>query len=141
MAGYEVLEHTADVGILATGATLEETFEQATRGLADIIGAWTGEGRQAGDADEVPIEIEAADLGALLVDWLSEVLYLHDARDAVIADVHVDDVFDHRVKGMIVLAPRANRELEGTQVKAITYHQLAVEPTTDGWSAKVFFDL
>ena len=39
MAGFELLEHTADVGIRARGATLEEAFEQATLGLAVVLGA------------------------------------------------------------------------------------------------------
>lgn len=39
-AGFEFLEHTADVGIRSFGASVEEVFEQATRGLAEIIGAW-----------------------------------------------------------------------------------------------------
>jgi Archease protein family (MTH1598/TM1083) len=39
VAGFELLEHTADVGIRARGATLEEAFEQATLGLAEILGA------------------------------------------------------------------------------------------------------
>jgi SHS2 domain-containing protein len=136
MAGYEILEHTADIGVRALGTTLEETFEQATRGLADIIGAWSGE-----EGEDVTVEVDAPDLGALLVDWLSEVLYLHDARDAIIAGVNVHSVEGGRAVGTITLGPRGGRDLEGTQVKAITYHQLAVEPTDGGWVARVFFDV
>jgi SHS2 domain-containing protein len=39
MGGFELLEHTADVGIRARGATLAEAFEQATLGLAEVLGA------------------------------------------------------------------------------------------------------
>ncbi len=80
MKGFEILEHTADVGVRSTGATPEECFEQATLGLADIMGIWRPDG-----GEEVALELEAADLGALLVDWLSEVVYLHDSRDADLA--------------------------------------------------------
>jgi SHS2 domain-containing protein len=136
MTGYEILEHTADVGLRATGATLEDAFAQATRGLAEIIGAW-----HPNSGEPVALEVEADDLGGLLVDWLSEILYLHDARDAVIADLEVARVADGRATGTVVLAPRGGRVLEGTQVKAVTYHQLAVEPSGDEWVATVFFDV
>ena len=36
--GFELLEHTADVGIRAWAGSLEEAFEQATEGLAEAIG-------------------------------------------------------------------------------------------------------
>lgn len=142
MSGYEILEHTADVGIRATGATLEDTFAQATRGLAEIIGAWQPNGwEEEGVKEPVALEVEADDLGGLLVDWLSEILYLHDARDAVIAELEVARVADEHAAGTVTLAPRGDRVLEGTQVKAVTYHQLAVEKSGDEWVATVFFDV
>ncbi|MGH2730549.1 MAG: archease [Actinomycetota bacterium] len=148
MSGYEILEHTADVGVRATGATLEDVFAQATRGLAGIIGAWQpnggeeeGVGEEGGIKEPVVLEVEADDLGGLLVDWLSEILYLHDTRDAVIAGLEVARVADGRASGTVTLAPRGDRVLEGTQVKAVTYHQLAVEKSGDEWVVTVFFDV
>lgn len=136
MARFEILEHTADVGVRAVGDSLEEAFAQATRGLADIVGIWHPDG-----GDEVTIELEGGDAGALLVDWLSEVLYLHDARDAVLAGVRVDEVAAGRVRGVISLAPREDRAVEGTQVKAITYHQLRVERLDGNWIVEVYLDV
>ena len=75
MGGFELLEHTADVGVRARGATLEEAFEQATLGLAEVLG-----GRRPGPGDAVPVEVAAGDPGGLLVDWLNEVLWLHETR-------------------------------------------------------------
>lgn len=133
---YTIVEHTADVGIRARGTSLEAVFEQATYGLLDIIGARRGDGEE-----EVGLELEARDLGALLVDWLSEVLYLQDGRDAVIASVAVDEVRDGRIRGRVALAPRGDQIIEGTAVKAITYHQLRVEETSSGWEAEVYVDV
>ena len=82
-AGFELLEHTADVGIRARGATLEEAFEQATLGLAEVQGALApGPEEGAPDPEEpsresreaVAVEVSAADPGGLVVDWLNEVL-------------------------------------------------------------------
>ena len=136
-ADYEIIEHTADVGIRAWAESLESLFLQTTLGLLDIAGAW----RPGSEGTEVPIAVEAPDLGGLLVDWLGEVLYLQEARDALIGDVVVDLVGEGRASGRITLAPREGESVEGTAVKAITYHQLSVGPAGGGFEARVFVDV
>jgi SHS2 domain-containing protein len=136
VGNYEILEHTADVGVEARGGTLEECFEQATLGLLEILGM-----QPAGRGTIVTLELVAEDLGGLLVDWLNEVLYLQDARDAVITALGVEKVTTRNATGWVSLAPRRGRHLEGTQVKATTYHQLMVDATPDGYVARVFFDV
>lgn len=134
---FEVLEHTADVGVRATGSSVEDVFLQATLGLLEI----TGTGAHAGPGERVDIEVTADDHGALLVDWLEEVLYLQDARDSVFVQVSVEKVDDGRARGWVEIVGR-DRELEGTAVKAITYHQLDVSPRADGsWTATVYLDI
>lgn len=134
-AGYEILEHTADVGVRSWGRTLEEAFRQSTLGLLDIVGVW-----RSGDGTKETIAVEGRDLGALLVDWLGEVLYLQDVRDVVITAVSVEEVADGRASGWVELAKRPV-EIEGTAVKAITYHQLDVSRSGDGWTTTVFVDI
>jgi SHS2 domain-containing protein len=138
MARFEILEHTADVGIKAEAVDLPGVFEQATLGLLDIIGAWVpGAARE-----RVDVDVEAADAGALLVDWLGEVLYVHDSRDAVVTSLEMLEVSPRRAAGRMGIAPRDEAAYGGgTQVKAITYHRLRVEQTPDGWSATVYVDV
>lgn len=133
--GFEILEHTADVGVRSWAPSIEETFRQATLGLLDIVGVW-----QPGKGSPETIEVEARDLGALLVDWLGEVLYLQEVRDVVVSAVDVAQVADGRARGSIELVERP-AEIEGTAVKAITYHQLSVEPRDGGWVATVYLDI
>ena len=136
MATYEIVEHTADVGVRAEGSSLEEVFEQATYGLCAIAGILVPDG-----GEEIGVQVDSApDLGSLLVDWLSEVLYLYDARGAALGGLRVDEVGQGRAAGSVVLTELAPQPA-GTQVKAVTYHQLAVEQTPDGWTALVFFDI
>ena len=136
VGGFEILEHTADVGVRARGASLHEVFEQATHGLLDITGA-TGSGR----SERVDINVEAPDVAAVLADWLEEVLYQQDARDAVVTGLKVEDVTEKSASGWIEIGPR-EEDLEGTAVKAITYHQLAVIEQPDGtFEAVVYFDI
>jgi SHS2 domain-containing protein len=133
--GFEVLEHTADVGVRARGRTLSDTFRNATLGLLDIVGAW-----RPGAGERVAIEVEGRDLGAVLVDWLGEVLYLQDTRDVVVTEVEVTSVREDAATGWVEVADRSE-ELEGTAVKAITYHQLSVEQKDAEWVATVYLDI
>ena len=134
--GFEVLEHTADVGVRAEASSLQECFRQMTLGLLDISGAYRPDG-----GDKRDISVEADDLGALLVAWLEEVLYLQDSADAVVTDVTVDRVEPGEASGFVSITQRGHQVLEGTAVKAITYHQLSVARTEEGWAATVFFDI
>lgn len=136
MSPYEILEHTADIGLLARGETLEEVFREATVGMLAIGGAW-----HPGNGETVEIAVEGPDRAAVLVDWLSEVLYVQDARNLSIGGVDVKSVSEHSAKGSVSVRPFAGDASEGVQIKAVTYHQLSVEQTNEGWIARVFFDV
>ena len=134
MGGFEIIEHTADVGIRAFGATLEELFEQTARGLFDILDAW-----HPGDGEEIRIELEPADRAGALVDWLNELLFLQDTRDIVFRNLGVGKV-EGGLSATVSVGPRDDT-LEGTAVKAATWHQLEVEPDGAGWRARVYLDV
>lgn len=135
MGSFEIIEHTADVGITARAETLTELFEQAARGLADISGTWaSGPGETV-----IEVELEAPDLGALMVDWLNELMYLQEIHDAAYSSVTVTEVAAGVLKARVGLVKTA--EETGTAVKAATWHQLVVEERSDGWFTRVYVDV
>jgi SHS2 domain-containing protein len=145
--GFELLEHTADIGIRARGASLEEVFGHATEGLAEVLGALRPDGSgeagpgEARPGEAVAVEVSAGDPGGLLVDWLNEVLWLREVRQAVVRGVRVERVGDGTASGEVVLAA-GGPEPDGTLVKAVTYHRLRVEPDPGGgWLAEVYLDV
>jgi SHS2 domain-containing protein len=136
VGGFEIIEHTADVGFRARGNTLEELFETATRALLEINGAHGSDGGR-----KVDIDVSARDVGGLLVQWLAEVLFELEAADGVVTGIEVRAVSDETARGTVVLRERGDHAHDGTHVKAITYHQLRVEPEGSGWVAEVYVDV
>src|SRR5512137_80414 len=91
MKHYELVEHTADVGVKAYGKTVAEAFEHAAEGMFDII---TDEST-IDPVGEYDILLDAPDLEQLLVDWLSQLLFLNDARDLVFGKFEVTLTGNH----------------------------------------------
>jgi SHS2 domain-containing protein len=132
---YEPLEHTADVMIKAGGRTLEECFENAAYALFD----------QMVDASrivtrvETSFEAEGHDLESLLYNFLSEFLYIHDAKGLVLGEFHVvlrDSSLTCTARGERF---DPNRHRPRHEVKAITYHMLSVDQEEP--SVTVIFDI
>ncbi len=138
MGGFRLLEHTADMGIEATGASIEEVFIETARGLRSMIFADT----PIKATREFPIEIHGADNDELLVGWLSEILYLFEVHGLAPADFVVDEISSGtlraRVRGETFDPLRHPVERE---VKAITYHQLSVARDAAGWWTRLYVDL
>ncbi|HEY3373967.1 MAG TPA: archease [Candidatus Aquicultor sp.] len=139
MQAFEILDHTADVGLRAYGHTLKEVFENIAVGMFSLIT----------DLDNVKsslseeIEIEAEDREDLLVEWLNELLYQFEVRYKVFKRVNIVDWDEeHRLRAIAYGEPLdLGRHQIKTQIKATSYHMLKVEYTDGIWSAQVIFDV
>ncbi len=138
MASYRVLEHTADVGFEAWGATREEVFANAAHALQDLSVDLSAISAR----EELPIEAEGEGATELLVNWLSRLLYLFDAEGWIFREIQVEHLDDHHIRA-VARGEKFDpvRHPTKLQVKAITYHQLALEPAPEGWRARVFVDI
>jgi SHS2 domain-containing protein len=134
---YEILEHTADVGIEAVGATPEEVFEASAEGLAGLLGAWfPGEGQAR------VVAVEASDREALLVGWLDEIVYLREAKDLLFGGFRVDSLSEGELEATVTAVPAAGRRVEGAGIKAATLHRLDVSRQPDGsWRGRIYLDV
>jgi SHS2 domain-containing protein len=137
-AGFRILEHPADVGIEATGASLKEAFEHAARGLISMI----TDIDCINTNEERFIQLKGSDIQNLLVKWLSEILYLYDGENFLVGDVEIERIsptnLEAIVRGESVDETRHPMKMD---IKAITYHQLKVQEKTDGCVVRVFFDI
>lgn len=136
---YRILDHTADIAVLVRAPTLPGLYDAATRALFDVI----LDVRTVEPREPSRVEIaDAEDAEDLLVRYLSELLFLHDARDWVFRGARVEAVGARS----LVAHPMGERfdparhRIE-RQVKAVTYHDLLLSEDRDGWSARFVLDL
>jgi SHS2 domain-containing protein len=134
--GYELIEHTADVGLHVWAPTLDELFAEAAVALVSVMGEGSGPPTKREE-----FSIEAPDLEGLFVDWLSEVLFRFEAREIVpsVVRVHVED--DKRLSATIEGPSTEGFVEQGPAVKAVTYHGLEVGQTSGTFEARVYLDV
>ena len=132
---YERLEHTADALIKAHGPTLEECFENAAHAMFDQM----VDIRKVEAKESVKVRAEGEDLDELLVNFLSELLYVFDTRKLVLCEFKVS------IKGNKLTCTAEGEHLDlkkhspKTEIKAVTYHMLKVDVSEP--SVTVLFDI
>jgi len=134
---FEVIEHTADVGIAAYGSDLKEAFANAAYALFSLI----VDLKQVGDTLYREVEITAENQEDLLVAWLNELIYLFEVESILFKRFSVDELTETRLKsrcyGQAIDLLRHKIKLG---VKAATYHMLKVEKD-NGSRVQVLFDI
>jgi SHS2 domain-containing protein len=141
---YEILEHPADVGFLAYGATLAELFENSPLAMCSLACA----AEKIEERLQRQINARGSDIESLLYAWLAEVLAIADGDQLVFRRVCVSDLREPsggvagEVRG-VAHGERFDRERHtaGTYVKAVTLHQFQIERSGKGFRARVFLDL
>ena len=124
MKTYELIDHTADVGIKAYGKTLPEAFESAAKGMFDII----TDSSEIENIGQYDIQLQADNLEQLLVDFLSELLYLNSANNIVFGffKVELDEKKNKLSAKVFGEKFDISKHKIGTEIKAVTYHMLQV---------------
>ena len=134
---FQFINHTADIGIRVEAPTLEVLFETAALAFTELV-------TSAESLDclvERTFKLEEDDIETLLVSWLQELLYLLDTEQLVFArfQVKLQDFSLEATAAGEVFDP--DRHMIKTEIKAVTYHQLEVAESDQGWQAQVIFDI
>jgi len=134
MKKYEILEHKADLKIRVFGKTKEELFLNMLLGMADSQRAEIESKKKI----KREIKIKSLDLGVLLVDFLSEVLYLSQVNKEIYKDIKFKKLTNRRLEGELI---GQKVERFGEDIKAVTYHSLDVHQEKGIWQATILFDV
>lgn len=136
MKNYEILEHKADLKIRAFGKTKEELFQNMLFGTQESM---KPEIKETERKVKRQVKIKSLDLPALLVDFLSEALYLNQVNKEAYNDVKFEKLTDTEAEGELT---GLEAERFGEDIKAVTYHQLDIHQKKNGtWEAVVLFDI
>ena len=138
MKHFEILDHTADIGLIIYGKDLRELFEHAGEGFFHLI----TDLKKVRPRVEKRIELEGECLERLMVDWLGELLYLHEVDHFLFKEFGIETVGEPGLKAMVKGEPfQEGIHSIKTEIKAVTYHQIQIEEGKEGWRAQVIFDL
>ncbi len=138
MKRFEILNHTADIGIIVYGKDLKSLFENAGKAFFHLI----IDLRKVKLREERKISIEGESLDRLIVDWLSELLYLHDVENLLFKEFKVESIGEGGLKAIAKGEPfQEGVHAIKTEVKAVTYHQIQVQQENGDWRARVILDL
>jgi SHS2 domain-containing protein len=134
---FKVLDHTADVGIIAYGTDLKQAFANAARGMFSLI----TELKNVRDVLQREVAVNAADRESLLVTWLNELIYLFDTDNFLGKRFEINELDNTHLKAEVYgeKVDRSRHHLK-IGIKATTYHMLQIKQN-NGYQIQVLFDI
>ena len=133
---FEEISHTADVKIHARAPTLEELFSETLKALMQVMYGTTSQGEIQRE-----VRIESSDIESLLIDFLSEVLFISEVESLVFSEASL------RINGLSMIAELKGEPFDparhsgGSEVKGISYSGLAITHDANGYMLDIIFDV
>ena len=135
---YQIVDHTADLGIIVTARSLKNLFINAAKAMIDLM----IQGDARGKTELREIVIEGKDFPDLMVRWLGEILYLFYGENLIVSSIEITSLSRNRIKSCIEFVAFDPEYYEiVTEIKAVTYHRISVEKIDDTWKAMIIFDV
>jgi SHS2 domain-containing protein len=124
MKRYELIEHTADMGLKAYGKNLAEAFANAAYGMFSII----AELDNVKEAESRRIEIKEDDAESVLFEWLNTLLYYFDVETLIFKKFDIIEFGEGNLKADCYgeKYDPARHHLK-TGIKSATYHMMKVD--------------
>ncbi len=138
MKRFEIIEHTADIGLRAYGKDLKGLFNNVAIGMFKIMGL----NSSIKEKDRIKIKVDSDTYENLLVNWLSELLFQFNKTKIFFRRFLIKKFGD-----FYILAEAIGQKIDfqtfkfGDEIKAVTYHDLKVEKTKSGWRCNLIFDV
>jgi SHS2 domain-containing protein len=131
---YTVIDHTADIGIWITGADIKDLFYEAALAMVAEIGADT-----LSIEENVIIEVNGYDYEDLLVVFLNGLLYEIQTRNLRVSSLDITCLSEINIRA-IVKGKLSSSPLK-ENIKAATYHNLAIIKLDNGYETTIIFDV
>ncbi len=136
MERFQLIEHTADTGLIAYGNNLTEAFANAAYGLFSII----AELNRVRKVESQTVVVNAEDIESLLFNWMNHLIYIFDVEHLLFKGFDISEFTEHNLKA-ICWGERYNpsRHRLKTGVKSATYHMLQVDRERS--KVRIIFDV
>jgi SHS2 domain-containing protein len=135
---FEIIDHTADVGVIAYGTDVEELFSNAAVALFSLI----TEPERVEEKLHLDLEVRSEDRDSLLVEWLNELIYLFDVKHILFNRFDIESLTHNQLKATCYGEGFDSiKHKIKTGVKAATYHMLKLEKDGDGYKSQIIFDI
>jgi SHS2 domain-containing protein len=131
---FEEIEHTADLALRVYGQDMRELFGNAAYGMFALMAEPSLEGL----AREREVSLEAMDYEGLLVDWLNELIYLHEVEGETYSQFTIETLSPTKLKAHVTGGPTKSKT---KAIKAATFHDLEIVKTSSGYKATIVFDV
>ena len=131
---FEEVEHVADAALRVYGRDWCELLVNAALGMFSLIAHW----------DDAPlstrrhISLTSVDSETLLVDWLGELLYLHEMEGEVYVEF---EILSASQTSLQAIAKGTDQWSPGTAIKAVTFNDLQIATTNAGFAVTIVFDI
>jgi len=123
MKRFELVEHTADTGLIAYGHSLAEAFANAAYGLFSIMAELGG----VHEVESQTVAVSAEDTESLLFNWLNELIYVFEVEKRLLKRFDITEFGERRLKAECwgeKYDPSRHQLKSG--VKSATYHMLKI---------------
>jgi len=135
---FELIDHTADVGVVVYGVDIKQLFSNAALALFSLI----TEPESIGEQLQRHLEVFSECNDSLLVEWLNELIYLFDSEHLLFSRFTIESLSNNKLKATCYgeeFNPRKHKIKTG--VKAATYHMLNINKGSHGYEVQVIFDV
>lgn len=137
MKQYDIINHTADIGIVAHGRSIKELFENAAFAMFDL----TADLSNIEPKKSFGFEVNAVNYEELLVAWLRELLYKFAVGQFLFKEFGIVEVEQTHLKGFAKGEKYdSKKHVLKKEIKAVTYHDLSIKKDNGTFSAQIIFD-
>ena len=135
---FEIIDHTADIGIVVHGTDIKQVFANAALGLFSLMA----------DLDNLKedtkreIKLSAEDVEVLLIEWLNELIYISEVEHIIFKKFEIDELSNTNLKATCFgekIKPGQHRLKR--EIKAATYHMLRINKENGSYKVQIIFDI
>lgn len=133
---YEEIEHTADIRLRVRSPTLDTLFAETALAMMHIVYGELGPGKVEKD-----LQLEAESTENLLLDFLSEILFISEVDDLVFSSAEVR-IMGNSLHATLAGEPfDASRHRGGTEIKGVSYSGLRIVKDNEEYVLDILFDV